>query len=120
MSQESSALSESQEQLDNNSKIENGEAASNSPRDNSKPVLPWDHESKAVEIKSFSGYKVELTGWIRRDIRQERQKQPVSESESNASDIKEPEDKSMEHKEPEKDEREKKEVKEGRIDGSES
>lgn len=52
MSQESTALSESQEQLDSNSKIENGEAASNSPRDNSKPVLPWDHESKAVEIKS--------------------------------------------------------------------
>ncbi|CAI4064335.1 hypothetical protein N7582_002678 [Saccharomyces uvarum] len=106
MSQESTALSESQEQLDSNSKIENGEAASNSPRDNSKPVLPWDHESKAVEIKSFSGYKVEFTGWIRRDIRQERQKQPVSDSESNASDIKESEDKSMGQKEPGKDERE--------------
>lgn len=74
MSQESSVLSESQEQLANNPKIEDTSPPSANSRDNSKPVLPWDYKNKAIEIKSFSGYKVNFTGWIRRDVREERQR----------------------------------------------
>ena len=42
MSQESSVLSESQEQLANNPKIEDTSPPSANSRDNSKPVLHWD------------------------------------------------------------------------------
>ncbi|CAI4051842.1 Ies4p SKDI_15G3350 [Saccharomyces kudriavzevii IFO 1802] len=115
MSQESSVSSESQEQPGNNPKIEDADAASAHPRDNSKPVLPWDHENKAIGIKSFSGYKVDFTGWIRRDMKQQRQRQ----AESNASGMKELENKCTGKKEPKERESEGKELEEEREDGPE-
>ncbi|QHS76287.1 Ies4p [Saccharomyces paradoxus] len=116
MSQESSVLSESQEQLGNNPKIEDTSSASANPRDNSKPVLPWDYKDKAIEIKSFSGYKVNFTGWIRRDVREKRQNQAVDTT----SDIKESDDKSTGKKEPADEDPEGKEFEEEREDRLES
>ncbi|CAI4036486.1 hypothetical protein SMKI_15G3330 [Saccharomyces mikatae IFO 1815] len=116
MSQESSVLSESQEQLGNDPKIEEADTASANPRDNSKPVLPWDFEDKAIEIKSFSGYKVNFTGWIRRDVSQERQKQV----ELTESHMKESDSKATGKKEPGDEDTEGKDFEEEKEDGSES
>ncbi|CAI4806328.1 AKH_1a_G0049950.mRNA.1.CDS.1 [Saccharomyces cerevisiae] len=116
MSQESSVLSESQEQLANNPKIEDTSPPSANSRDNSKPVLPWNYKNKAIEIKSFSGYKVNFTGWIRRDVREERQRG----SEFTASDVKGSDDKATRKKEPADEDPEVKQLEKEGEDGLDS
>lgn len=41
---------------------------------NKENALPWDHVDHEIGVKSFSGYTVKLNGWIRRDVREERQR----------------------------------------------
>ncbi|CCK72943.1 Ies4p KNAG_0M00900 [Huiozyma naganishii CBS 8797] len=43
-------------------------------RDPSQKVLPWDRVEGYIPIKSFSGYEVKLSGWIRHDVREQRER----------------------------------------------
>ncbi|CAL9728347.1 hypothetical protein MOUN0_D02036 [Monosporozyma unispora] len=36
-------------------------------------ALPWDNIDHQIPIKSFSGYTVKLNGWVRHDIREQRE-----------------------------------------------
>ncbi|SCW00590.1 LAFE_0C07558g1_1 [Lachancea fermentati] len=31
------------------------------------PVLPWDLTQQSIPVKSFTGYEVQLSGWVRHD-----------------------------------------------------
>lgn len=37
------------------------------------PVIPWVNEPHSVSIKSFAGYDIKLNGWVRKDIKEQRQ-----------------------------------------------
>lgn len=37
------------------------------------PVIPWVNEPHSVSIKSFAGYDIKFNGWVRKDIKEQRQ-----------------------------------------------
>ncbi|CCD24577.1 Ies4p NDAI_0D02630 [Naumovozyma dairenensis CBS 421] len=43
-------------------------------KEESKPVLPWNKADHGVAMKTFTGYNVNLTGWIRKDIQENTRK----------------------------------------------
>lgn len=55
------------------------------PKKPSENALPWDHVDHEIAIKSFSGYTVKLNGWVRHDVREERQREREREEKEKAT-----------------------------------
>lgn len=41
-------------------------------QDNTKPVLPWENTKREVNVKTFTGYNLNLNGWIRKDVMEQQ------------------------------------------------
>lgn len=51
--------------------------------DPKRPVLPWEDVDHEIPVTSFTGYKLNLNGWVRRDIRYARNQDTGEEQHNN-------------------------------------
>lgn len=54
-------------------------------KDASAKVEPWTHVEQEIPVRSFTGYRVQLGGWIRNDQLAERQQEMVEEDKNKES-----------------------------------
>lgn len=43
------------------------------PKDKNEHVIPWEERPHGVHVRCFAGYDLNFNGWIRRDVREQRE-----------------------------------------------
>ncbi|EDO15869.1 hypothetical protein Kpol_1009p15 [Vanderwaltozyma polyspora DSM 70294] len=62
-------------EVESQTNIDVSNAKQDNQKDDNKPVLPWENSSKDIQVKTFTGYTLNLKGWIRKDIKEKQSKE---------------------------------------------